>query len=101
MDADNETFYTRRIVVNQHTWPDYVFKKNYRLMPLNIVKQYIDQNGHLPNVPSEKEVIEEGVDLAEMNKILLEKIEELTLYTIQQQEEIEKLKEIVGKIVEK
>lgn len=66
-------------------------------MSLKQVKQYIDQNGHLPNVPSEKKVTKEGVDLAEMNKILLEKIEELTLYTIQQQEEIERLKEIVEK----
>lgn len=92
MDAQQETFFTRRIVVDQQVWPDYVFKKDYKLMPLEDLSTFISKNGHLPNVPSEKEVQENGADLGEMNRILLEKIEELTLYTISQQREIEDLK---------
>lgn len=95
LNANNATLYARRIIVDQQTWADYVFTENYELLPLSQVKKYIDDNGHLPNVPSEKEVTQEGTDLAEMNRILLEKIEELTLYTIQQQEEIELLKQLI------
>jgi hypothetical protein len=92
INANDQTVYSRRIVVDQLVWPDYVFRAGYQLMPLEEVKEYIEINGHLPNVPTEQEVVENGVDLADMNKILLEKIEELTLYIIQQQAEIEKIK---------
>ncbi len=91
-DASTPTLRARRIVVDQHTWSDNVFQKDYALPSLIQVKEYIDKNGHLPGVPSENEVLENGVDLADMNTILLKKIEELTRYVIQQQEEIEKLK---------
>lgn len=74
------------------TWADYVFEKNYDLKPLSEVEKYIEQNGHLPNVPSAKQIKDEGFELAEMAKIQQEKIEELTLYLIQQQKEIEALK---------
>ena len=99
MDAQQETFFTRRIVVDQEVWPDYVFKKDYKLMSLDDVNTFISENGHLPNVPSEKEITENGSDLGEMNRILLEKIEELTLYTISQQKEIEALKEQFNQII--
>lgn len=92
ISPNDQTVYSRRIVVDQLVWPDYVFNENYRLMPLNEVKNYITEFGHLPNVPTEQEVKEKGVDLGEMDRILLEKIEELTLYIIQQQREIEKLR---------
>ena len=64
------------------TWADYVFEENYNLMPLSQVEAFIDKNGHLPNVPSEKDVLKNGIELGEMNAKLLEKIEELTLYFI-------------------
>jgi hypothetical protein len=75
-------------------WPDYVFKADYKLKSLKEVKTYIEKNGHLPNVPSAKEVEDHGILLGNMNKILMEKIEELTLYILKQEEEIqnEKLK---------
>lgn len=73
------------------TWPDYVFKSNYRLRPLQEVKSYIEENNHLPNIPSESEVRENGIALGELTSKLLEKIEELTLYVIQQDEKIEEL----------
>lgn len=75
-----------------NNWPDYVFQPSYPLMPLMEVKTYVEANGHLPNVPDACEVEEEGIALGEMNRILLEKVEELTLYMIQMQEEQERLK---------
>ncbi|WP_440066366.1 cell wall anchor protein [Tenacibaculum discolor] len=80
-------------VATYNNWPDYVFTKEYKLPTLQEVAQYIKKKGHLQNIPSAKEVQEnKGIELGEMNRKLLEKIEELTLYTIQQQKEIEKLK---------
>ncbi len=75
----------------QSSWPDYVFETSYNLPSLKEVEKHIQENGHLENIPSAKEVEKEGVQLGEMNKKLLEKIEELTLYTIQQEKRIEKL----------
>jgi hypothetical protein len=63
-------------------WSDYVFDKNYRLMPLAKVEKYIEQIKHLPGIPSANEVVKEGIDLADMNAKLLAKVEELTLYMI-------------------
>lgn len=77
---------TRRIIVNQEDWPDYVFEKDYPLMPLNQVSLYIRDHKHLPEVPSAEEIQQEGLDLGEINHLLLRKIEELTLYLIQQEE---------------
>ncbi|CAM1344755.1 exported hypothetical protein [Tenacibaculum amylolyticum] len=90
----------------QSTWPDYVFTDDYNLPTLKEVEQHIKEKGHLENIPSAKEVEENGVKLGEMNKKLLEKVEELTLYTIQQQKqlenqnkEIEKLKSLVKQLI--
>ena len=69
-----------------------MFDQDYALKSLGEVKSFIQENNHLPDVPSEKEVTESGIDLAKMDAILLQKIEELTLYTIKQQSEIEALK---------
>jgi trimeric autotransporter adhesin len=74
-------------------WPDYVFKSDYKLKSLEEVKAHIQEKGHLPNVPSAKEVQENGILLGNMNKVLMEKIEELTLYILQQEERIKKLEE--------
>ncbi len=79
--------------VNQ--WSDKVFEKNYKLMPLNEVSQFIAKNKHLPNIPSAIEVVEKGVSMDEIVSKLLEKVEELTLYTIKQQKEIDALKKEV------
>lgn len=72
--------------------PDYVFKKNYDLRTIEEVEKFIKENSHLPEIPSAKEFEQNGVMQAEMDMNLLKKIEELTLYTIQQQKEIESLK---------
>lgn len=72
-------------------WADFVFKKDYRLPTLREVEKHINDNGTLPGVPSEKEVKADGINVGEVNALLLQKIEELTLYTIQQQKLIEKM----------
>ena len=73
-------------------WSDFVFDDGYRLMPLGEVERYIDANRHLPEVPSAQEVEVNGVDVGEMNKLLLQKVEELTLYVIDLQKQIDELK---------
>ncbi|MFC2137320.1 LamG domain-containing protein [Bacteroidota bacterium] len=87
---------TDEVKVTLEYWPDFVFGNNYNLMPLDEVENYITINNHLPNIPSEKEVISNGVNLAEMNASLLQKIEELTLYLIEQNNRIEELEEKVN-----
>jgi hypothetical protein len=70
-------------------WADYVFEKDYKLMPLNEVEKYISKNKHLPGVDSASDLSKNGLDLAEMQAKHMEKIEELTLYTIEQNKKIE------------
>ncbi len=79
------------------SWADFVFSPTYRLKPLSEVEEYIIQNKHLPDVPSEEGVSKDGYSQHELNKALLQKIEELTLYVIQQQKEIQELKSQIGK----
>jgi hypothetical protein len=83
------TVAARRVKVTQETWADYVFHEGYQLPALSNVEKYIKENHHLPQIPSAAEVQKEGLDLGEMNKKLLQKVEELTLYIIQQQKTIE------------
>lgn len=68
-------------------WSDFVFYDNYQLRTLEEVEEHINENGHLPEIPSEAEVTENGINLGEMNAKLLQKIEELTLYLIEQNKE--------------
>ncbi len=79
------------VVKLQTAWPDYVFTKDYDLPSLEEVENYITNKGHLPSIPSATNVEENGIHLGEMNKKLLEKIEELTLYTIAQEKRIKTL----------
>lgn len=95
--AVNGTVHAKEVKVDLTGWPDYVFSKEYPLQPLNEVKQFINQNGHLPEIPSAEEVETAGLHLGQMNALLLKKIEELTLHIIRQQEEIEQLKEALKK----
>ncbi len=88
----------REIRVDQESWPDYVFKEGYDLPTLAEIQKHIKEKGHLPNIPSATEVEANGVQLGEMNRLLLEKIEELTLYILQQQSEINSLKKEIIKI---
>lgn len=74
------------------TWADYVFNEEYNLPSLEDVEQQIKENGHLKDIPSAKEVEVNGIELGEMNKLLLQKVEELTLYMIEMKKEINVLK---------
>nr|MBS9462215.1 hypothetical protein [Flagellimonas sp. 389] len=77
----------------QVDWPDFVFESGYELPSLRSVEQHIIKNGYLIDMPSAEEVEEEGIDLGKMDAKLLQKIEELTLYTIDQEKKIERLEE--------
>jgi hypothetical protein len=81
-------------LVSTTDWADYVFEDSYKLMPLSEVESYTKINKHLPNVPSTEEMVANGLDVAATNKMLMEKIEELTLYVIDLNKEIEKLKSV-------
>jgi hypothetical protein len=83
--------YCREVEVTLAAFPDYVFDADYDLMPLAEVEAFIAANGHLPNVPSASDVEENGIGLGELNKILLEKVEELTLHAIEKEKEIDAL----------
>lgn len=76
--------------------PDYVFKKDYNLMSLDNLNEYIKEHSHLPNIPSEDEIREKGVSIEEMQMKLLEKVEELTLYILQLQQENKELRELIS-----
>lgn len=80
--------YAKQIYVQTTGWADYVFNKEYALMPLAQVKSYIDQNHHLPDMPAAADVEKNGQNLGEINKLLTKKVEELTLYLIEQSNQI-------------
>ncbi|WP_293917993.1 MULTISPECIES: hypothetical protein [unclassified Sphingobacterium] len=87
--AVNGNIRAKEIKVEAANWPDYVFKKDYELKPLSELQSYIEEHGHLPDMPKAAEAEKEGVSLGEMNKLLLKKVEELTLYILQMQKNSE------------
>ncbi len=86
------TIGAREVKVTAEAWSDFVFHPTYKLRTLGEVEQFIKTNNHLPEIPTEAEVKENGVGLGEMNAKLLQKIEELTLYMIEMKKENEKQK---------
>lgn len=98
--AVNGKIRAKEIKVETSGWSDFVFYDDYKLPTLKEVENHIKENGHLKDIPSEKEVEENGIFLGEMDSKLLQKIEELTLYTIQQQREIDELKQQNKKLLE-
>jgi len=109
----NGNIRAKEIKVEAENWPDYVFEKNYALLSLSELKAYIVENGHLPEIPSAKNAAQEGIELGDINKRLLKKIEELTLYLLDKDQELnaqkikmaalekgqQELKELVQKLV--
>lgn len=83
----------KEVEVKANVWADYVFKKEYQLRSLEDVEKYITEKGHLPNIPTAKEVFENGINVAQINSKLLEKIEELTLYSIEQNKKLQQQSE--------
>ena len=87
-------------IINPRYWPDYVFSSDYLLMPLSDLKAFVKKNHHLPDVPSEKEIMAEGIEIGDMQGILLKKVEEMTLYILQLQEQIDKLEQRINELEE-
>ncbi|NML38090.1 hypothetical protein HHL17_12870 [Chitinophaga sp. G-6-1-13] len=98
--AVNGNILAQKITVkNISNWPDYVFGEDYHLPSLQTLEEYIRTNKHLPNIPAAACVAQEGIELGEMNRKLLEKIEELTLYIIHQQKRIDTLETKLDQLV--
>lgn len=89
--AVNGIITAKEVNVTMDAWPDYVFSPEYTLPSISELKGYIEKNSHLPGIPSAKEVSKTGINLGEMDAKLLQKIEELTLYIIDQNKRIEEL----------
>lgn len=89
----------KEIKIEAENWPDYVFEKNYQLPSLSDVENYIKEKNHLPNIPSAAEVEEKGVNVGEMQETLLKKVEELTLYLIEQDKRIKKQEERIDTLL--
>lgn len=89
------TILAKKVKVSQASadWPDYVFNEDYPLMPLDSVEAFIQANGHLPEIASADEVLNDGIDLGDNQTKLLQKTEELTLYLIGQDKKIKQLTE--------
>lgn len=86
------TIASREVQVTVNAGADFVFEDNYNLPSLETLDKYIKENKHLPEIASAEEMKKDGINLSEMNIKLLQKIEELTLYTIEQHKELERLK---------
>ena len=84
----NGTIHATEVKVDLTVPADYVFKSDYKLMPLNEVEKYVKTNSHLPEIPSAAEITKNGLNMGEMQNKLLQKVEELTLYMIDQQKTI-------------
>jgi len=94
------TIHSQEVNGDMDGWSDFVFKKEYNLPTLIEVEKHIAEKGHLENIPSEEEVLKNGINLGEMNAKLLQKIEEMTLYMIEQNKQIIDLKNRLDKVEE-
>jgi hypothetical protein len=92
--AVNGNIRSKEVVV-ESGWADYVFEKNYKLLPLRDVEKFIALNKHLPNIPSAVEIATNGLHLGDTQKKMMEKIEELTLYLIEANKRIERLEQLI------
>ncbi len=96
LDVDG-TIRAKEIMVTPNVGADFVFNPDYPLKGLSEIKGFVERNRHLPGIQPEKQMLEDGVNMNEFQIQLLQKIEELTLYVIMQQEEINELKSLVKK----
>ena len=87
----NGQIHAKSVKVDLKEWADFVFEEAYNLPQLREIEKYIKENGHLPEIPSAVEVAEKGIELGTMNRLLLQKIEELTLHLIAKEKEINSL----------
>ena len=87
--VNGSAIFTKAVIKQNGNWPDYVFTNDYNLQPLSQVEQFIKTNKHLPEIPSAKGVEKNGLDIGDNQTLLLKKIEELTLYLIEQNKKTE------------
>jgi hypothetical protein len=92
--AVNGTIHSKEVKVDMTGWPDYVFSSSYELPTLIEIKKYIAKNNHLPDFPTASDVTQQGLKLGETTKLLTKKIEELTLYLIEKEEQLLKQEKI-------
>jgi hypothetical protein len=83
--------FARKYTTTLAAFPDYVFDDNYALLSFQELRAYLNTNNRLPNMPSAAQVEKEGADLGELNRLLVEKVEELTLYILQLEERMQKV----------
>lgn len=93
--------YAKELTINTPIFADYVFEKDYALMPLSELESYIKKHKHLPNMPGEKEVLKNGMHIGTLQIQQTEKLEELTLYTIEQEKRIKALERLFEKKLDK
>ncbi|SES20445.1 hypothetical protein [Pedobacter rhizosphaerae] len=93
----NGNIRAKEVKVEAGNWPDFVFEANYKITSLAELEKYIKAHKHLPDMPSAKEVSEQGIELGELNKKLLQKMEELTLHLIEKEKQIDALQNLVEK----
>lgn len=96
--AVDGTVGARKVKVSQESWADFVFEPGYRLPSLPELERYVREHKHLPGIPSAQEVSENGIDIGEMNKVLLQKVEEQALYIIDLNKKLEALAEQVKQL---
>ena len=97
VDLDGNMF-AQSLELTVISWPDFVFDANYDLMSIDSLNQYIQNNNHLPDIPSEQEIINNGLNVGQMQNLQMQKIEELTLYIIDLQQEINTLKQDINQL---
>jgi uncharacterized small protein (DUF1192 family) len=96
--VNGSAIFTKVRIRNYALWPDYVFKKDYKLTGLDSLERYIEVNQHLPGIIPADKARKEGIDIAENQALLLKKIEELTLYLIQEHKRVEQLTKEVERL---
>ncbi|MBR1564184.1 MAG: hypothetical protein IJ650_02435 [Paludibacteraceae bacterium] len=97
----NGTIHAKEVLVDMNEGADYVFDKSYNLMPLDELKRFINENKHLPDIPSADDMVREGVNINELQIILLRKIEELILYVLHQEEVINQQQQQIEALLSK
>jgi hypothetical protein len=97
----NGTIHSKEVKVDLNGWPDYVFTEKHSLPTLDEIKRYIDQNHHLPDIPSEREITKNGLNLGEINRLLVKKVEELTLYLIEKDKEVRRQNNRINNLEDK
>jgi hypothetical protein len=100
LSVDGKIVAKEVVITNGPEWGDYVFEKDYKLLPLEDLEKFIKSNHHLPDIPTAKKIAENGIDVSELISKQMVKIEELTLYLIEQKKEIDDLKKAMNSILE-